>query len=281
MARELLVSVVCVLSFVSPALAATELKMAMGRGCSPNDAVLRIARNETARIWSRAGVEVRWEATDDLPYRAPWPAWVVVQCVANHSSLGAEVGPIPIAAIRFIDARPTNSILLSVRNAEMLIERDSIDSRVMALRYRGLKQLRLGRMLGRAIAHEVGHFLSASGTHTPTGLMRAVHPVADLIGESLHPFRIDEPVFPVAIRTASEVDDGHSFVPRIETDGADRGRLAEIGVQGGTNAAAAAAVNEPQFRDVSEERVVQGTLRPCQRVLDGETVEINVRRPSR
>jgi hypothetical protein len=39
-----------------------------------------------------------------------------------------------------------------------------------------------GRVLGRALAHEIGHFLLRSRRHSAIGLMRAHQPVADLIG---------------------------------------------------------------------------------------------------
>ncbi len=54
-----------------------------------------------------------------------------------------------------------------------------------------MRALRLGRMLGRAIAHEVGHYVNRSGVHTRRGLMRATHSVAALTGTSLAPFSMD------------------------------------------------------------------------------------------
>jgi hypothetical protein len=97
----------------------------------------------------------------------------------------------PIAAIRFIDARPMNTITLSLTNAQALLRRDETVTSGQVRGLTAVRTLRLGRMLGRAIAHEVGHFLNQSETHTRRGLMRATHSVAALTGTSLGPFSMD------------------------------------------------------------------------------------------
>ena len=38
----------------------------------------------------------------------------------------------------------------------------------------------LGRAMGRALAHELGHYLSASKVHAQAGLMRALLPAFEL-----------------------------------------------------------------------------------------------------
>lgn len=43
-----------------------------------------------------------------------------------------------------------------------------------------LRQVVLGRVLGRALAHEIGHFLLRSRGHSQIGLMRANQSIADL-----------------------------------------------------------------------------------------------------
>jgi hypothetical protein len=189
MARVLLVSAISLLCVVSEAFAATELAITISQGCALRDDILQTARTETVRIWASARVNVRWLAGSDLPYTSP-SNWVVVQCVAHHEGLVPQARVVPIAAIRFVDFRPTNTIVVSIPNAERLLDRDVLESRIVGQRFRALRDRRLGRMLGRAIAHEIGHFLSASVAHASIGLMRATHPVSDLIGESLRPFAI-------------------------------------------------------------------------------------------
>jgi hypothetical protein len=189
MTRVLLVSAISLLCVAWNASAATELAITISQGCVLRDDILQTARTETVRIWARARVNVRWLAGSDLPYTSP-SNWLVVQCVAHDEGLVPQARVVPIAGIRFVDLRPTNTIVVSIQNAERLLDRDVLESRLLGERFRALRDRRLGRMLGRAIAHEIGHFLSASVAHASTGLMRATHPVSDLIGESLRPFAI-------------------------------------------------------------------------------------------
>jgi hypothetical protein len=49
----------------------------------------------------------------------------------------------------------------------------------------------VARGLGRALAHELGHFLLSSKRHTPSGLMRAQHTAAEMFEPGLAPFAID------------------------------------------------------------------------------------------
>jgi hypothetical protein len=44
----------------------------------------------------------------------------------------------------------------------------------------GLKNLMLGRLLGRTVAHELGHVLLDSPQHADTGLMRAYYKSNDV-----------------------------------------------------------------------------------------------------
>lgn len=198
MARGLLAGVVFVLCSIPGLCVGAELAIAMSGECPGADRLMEGARNETVRVWASAGLQVRWMMTSELPYRSPSADWLVVQCVPGRSAALPAPGArgLPIAAIRFVASKPTHAIVLSLANAQTLLDRDAIESRILGERFKALKELRLSRMLGRAIAHEIGHFLSASGAHAPSGLMRAVHSVGDLIGESLYPFRVDPSVFP-------------------------------------------------------------------------------------
>lgn len=195
MTRGLLSGVVFALSCDLPAFAATELAVGITNGCSASKTILQVAMDESVRIWSHAEVKVRWMSPADLPYASPKSEWLVAQCITGDSLMlqSSGSGPLPIAAIRFVNSQPTNAMLVSLDHAKLLLERDVRESRDLGERFKYLKEIRLGRILGRAIAHEIGHFLNASATHTRDGLMRASHPIPDLIGQSLSPFRVTRP----------------------------------------------------------------------------------------
>jgi hypothetical protein len=198
MARHLLGAAVAVLSCVAPGFASvhrTEMvvAMAMTADCAQNDKALAIARAEASRVWSGTGVRLQWVPMSDLPHRSPLSEWLVVQCLAGAPR--EESSPVerimPIASIRFINSQPMNTVTLSLRNANALLDDDDREDRMLNERFPLLRKARLGRMIGRAIAHEVGHFLSQSQAHTPSGLMRATHTVAALTGLGLGPFSVD------------------------------------------------------------------------------------------
>jgi hypothetical protein len=160
--------------------------------CTADTTVLATARREATRVWSRAGVSLRWVAAIELPYGSPKSDWLVVRCISGWPAEARRAShDVPIAAIRFIDGQPTNTIVVSVGNANVLLARDTRESRILGERFRSLKELWLGRVMGRAIAHEIGHFVQQSGAHTETGLMKATHSISDFIGSSVSPFSID------------------------------------------------------------------------------------------
>jgi len=45
-------------------------------------------------------------------------------------------------------------------------------------------------VLGRALAHELGHFLLRSRTHSPKGLMRPSQALPDLVSPDRRPFTL-------------------------------------------------------------------------------------------
>ncbi len=51
---------------------------------------------------------------------------------------------------------------------------------------------RLGVVLGRAVAHEIGHYLLHTGTHADSGLMRAHFLPDEFAGAAMESFSLDE-----------------------------------------------------------------------------------------
>ena len=202
MVRHLLPGVIITVSCVAAVSAAGRspsrldvkpfvLSAAMAGACRVSESVLALARSESSRVWSPAGISVRWVQPSELPYESSPSEWLLIRCADGATPAASSESPyrVPIAAIRFIAERPTNTIVLNVNNADTLLQRDAPQSRGEPDWFVPFREIRLGRMLGRAIAHEIGHFLTQSGGHTRSGLMRASHSVAALTGPSLGPFR--------------------------------------------------------------------------------------------
>jgi hypothetical protein len=226
MARYLLCGAIVLLMYAEPSWAApTVLTVAFTNACAANESVVATARRESASLWSDAGVTLRWVAASELPYRSRASDWIVVRCISGDAAAPRPRTPhvLPIAAIRFIGAQPTNTIVASLRSANLLLDRDAGESRALGERFQALRQLRLGRMLGRAIAHEIGHFLSKSSAHSETGLMRATHSVTALIGQSLSPFRIEHELAALAQESEASLPP----IARRDSDGPVAARTSE------------------------------------------------------
>jgi hypothetical protein len=85
-----------------------------------------------------------------------------------------------IAAIPFLTSGPRNQVSVYPAEAERLLALDP-SSHYLQLPFRARNEA-LGRVLGRAIAHEIGHYARNSSGHSPSGLMRASHPIAVMAG---------------------------------------------------------------------------------------------------
>lgn len=177
---------------------ATMLTLTIRDNCLASSAVLETTRSEAARIWSDAGVRLRWVAPDKVPYAAPRSEWMVVTCDTREMTQPTRGSPftLPIAAIRFIASAPTNTILLDLENARQALRDDPHERAHLQKRPGSVRDVRLGRIVGRSIAHEIGHFVLRSTDHAPEGLMKARHSVRALAGDSLAPFTVGLPARP-------------------------------------------------------------------------------------
>jgi hypothetical protein len=73
--------------------------------------------------------------------------------------------------------------------SDLLTNADYIGS-PLAQRAEGLQQHLSAQALGRVVAHELGHFLLGTNTHTPEGLMRVHYRPEDLVDSSDRRFRL-------------------------------------------------------------------------------------------
>jgi hypothetical protein len=87
--------------------------------------------------------------------------------------------------IPFTPSGPAPSIHLSRAAAEALIS-DTAGVNHTMLGHAIL----IGRALGRALSHELGHYLLRSKAHAPHGLMRATWPTDELFSINRHGFQL-------------------------------------------------------------------------------------------
>jgi hypothetical protein len=138
------------------------------------DGAFRVA----ARALSTGGVHVRWTDCDavDSCTAPPTPGELLVRLVRSPApKLGtparlvsrAEATPLVLGEA-FIDMGERSGVLATVYvdRVESIAARTEIDTVLL---------------LGRAMAHELGHLLLGTNAHSPSGLMRAQWTPADLL----------------------------------------------------------------------------------------------------
>jgi hypothetical protein len=165
-----------------PACAALVIAVSASADVSPT-LVDRIV-DETNAIWKPAGVTlVRVRALDR-------PAALTVMIGEQRGAATSFVAP--LGWIQFDDGRPQPQLYLSHANAIALFEsaRGVVgDTTRMPILERVTY---LGRAMGRALAHELGHFLLDTKLHTSTGLMRANFSAAEFFMPETRQFRLSD-----------------------------------------------------------------------------------------
>jgi hypothetical protein len=130
---------------------------------------------EADHIWSRHGINVR--EGDGL-------VALSVRIVSDGPSAHGAAAWNPLGAVSFFaKGRPDRHISLFYDAAIDLIA-DARWPGEAALRWIVPYQLDIvGRVLGRALAHEIGHYLLRTPEHSGQGLMRAHQPIAEMMAE--------------------------------------------------------------------------------------------------
>lgn len=146
-------------------------------GTSGRAALIR----EASRIWARAGVHVEWiapVASIPLPLNT-----LRVLAVSRSASPAAPHVWVLGELLRFEGSKAIAR--LSLPDAERIITRARIPAGSAA-------DERVGIVLGRAAAHEIGHYLLDTSTHAPSGLMRAAFDEWEFAEARSDAFDLDE-----------------------------------------------------------------------------------------
>jgi hypothetical protein len=122
--------------------------------------------DEAAAIWRHHGVVLEWlPATVVRPVASSRLRVLVVQ---KRFVIDSAAGRIAVGElVRPADSHPV--ALISIESAQRLVS--SVPGRP-GHELNTIEQQRLGTVLGRALAHEIGHYLLNTPTHARSGLMR-------------------------------------------------------------------------------------------------------------
>ena len=137
-------------------------------GVLPGDRTRAIAR--AREILARAELDAEWL---DCPARGVKAAWACAAPI-GWNELVVRLGRAPA---RDADAKALGSSIIDARTGVGTFATVYVD-RVGLVARQGNTDV--ATMIGRLIAHEVGHLLLGTNTHTNTGLMREIWTLAEL-----------------------------------------------------------------------------------------------------
>lgn len=136
-------------------------------------AIVNRALRETTAIWNAAGVPIEWHVDDAQDGQ--------LRVTFGDEPGAAAKGELAIGWIEFLpNGEPNDEIHVSRANALALL------CRAEHMRYRDLPQLAtdeyIARAMGRALAHELGHWIFKSKVHDRRGLMATRRTPEELFG---------------------------------------------------------------------------------------------------
>jgi hypothetical protein len=148
----------------------------------------RLVMGEAAHIWAPYGVTLCWNDEGDA-------------CRGIEVKLRVLLAPDPprparateqslLGWIWFRGEEPGADIVLSVNEARGLVARARVGDRPLASWPSSAIEAQLPRAVGRALAHEIGHFVLRDRTHARAGLMTSRFTPNQVIGASSAAFRL-------------------------------------------------------------------------------------------
>jgi hypothetical protein len=161
-------------------------------------ALVQAVLAEADAIWRPGGITFVWQRTPrtSAPYArtvdaAPYLPNTLHLTIGESHGAGTN-GRLPLGWILFDDTTlPGQEIYLSYANARQLMEDARGVVGVIDQMPVMQRETLLARAMGRALSHELGHYLLASKVHTQRGLMKAVLTAAELFSPDSRGFRIE------------------------------------------------------------------------------------------
>jgi hypothetical protein len=147
--------------------------------------VVSRALDETNSIWRAAGVEFVWKRGPE-PFT---PAALTV--VIGHDVRPVREGALALGWIYFDESTPGQRLYISYANVRQLM-RESVGV-IGPMDHMPIFETEVltARAIGRALAHELGHYFLASKEHTKKGLMKAHRTAVEFFGQDNRPFKLD------------------------------------------------------------------------------------------
>jgi hypothetical protein len=138
---------------------------------------------EIALIWAAYGVDVQTSSASDVRRDG-----VVQLAVTLAGRPDARVATEALGSIVFVDDVPKPIIAMYPTAIADLVAKATLNGSYSHEWPAALHDVIVARVLGRALAHEIGHFLLRSRNHSAVGLMQATQSSRDLIAPNRERF---------------------------------------------------------------------------------------------
>jgi hypothetical protein len=152
---------------------------------------------EADAIWRPSGITLLWQAAARIATPAeqrelgPFVPNSLHVVIGENRGSGKN-GRVPLGWIVFDDVTvPEQEIYVSYANARQMMEEARSVVGIIDQMPIVQRETLLARAMGRALAHELGHYLLASKVHTERGLMKATMTAAELFMPDSRALRLE------------------------------------------------------------------------------------------
>lgn len=170
-----------------------QLRVRLLRQIPVPDTLLRAAGREATRIWAPHMRLSFDDPTAPEDQYAPPPDLIAIvsnKLVGSRPAADAT-WQTDLAAIGFYAPNTPSNLIQVFYPGVVRLARGALLSGTPISRWpTRLADEAIARVLGRVLAHEVGHFVLRSSQHSPTGLMRGTHVSGDFVAFSAGGFRL-------------------------------------------------------------------------------------------
>lgn len=142
-----------------------------------------IVRQEIARIWSPYGLAIAWRTV--VGTHVPGTVSIMIREKFANGATAKTPGGIAVAWTMFTADGPLPLIRASMAAARAVAASGRLGGREFPSLPEVTQQQYVALVIGRSIAHEIGHYLLGR-QHAEFGLMRAVIPPDDYFGARLN-----------------------------------------------------------------------------------------------
>jgi hypothetical protein len=160
-------------------------------------AQIAVAVDQMQQIWRSAGVTVTASRPGEV--HRPDQALASLRVVQFAPPPNARGEPI-LAWVAMDEAHvPAPALFVSLQTMLALLAHAEFAGYPMRRLTTAVRAELTARAIGRAAAHELGHYLLQRASHRPPGLMRPSYSANDLVGDWLEPFQVAAEQWPTVL----------------------------------------------------------------------------------